>query len=147
MRERLFLIGEGKLLRLAFSSIMVEPMDGPTIDDLVERCRDHNIKTGITGSMIVGGNRFAGIIEGESEKVTAAFRRICGDNRHRAIVLLGRRETDVRLFPGKPLDYDVIAPLGSGLSLAQMARELRTVKTHASTSNSLRHYSSFLVAA
>lgn len=135
------------MLRLAFSSIMAEPMDGPAIDDLVERCRELNIETGITGSMIVGGNRFAGIIEGQSDDVTAAFRRICSDSRHRAIVLLGRRETDVRLFPGKPLDYDLVAPLGSVMSLAQMARELRTVKAHASTSKSLRQYSSFLVAA
>ncbi|NNC48662.1 MAG: BLUF domain-containing protein [Sphingomonas sp.] len=135
------------MLRLAFSSIMAEPMDGAAIDDLVARCRDYNTETGITGSVIVGGNRFAEIIEGDCEEVTATFRRICRDRRHLAIVMLGKRETDVRLFPGKPLDYDQIAPLGSMMSLAQMARELRNVKAHASIYKPLRQYSSFLAAA
>ncbi|WP_265529522.1 BLUF domain-containing protein [Sphingomicrobium marinum] len=135
------------MLQLAFSSIMVEPMDAPTLDEVVARCRAHNMKMGITGSMIVGGRRLAGIIEGESNDVTSTFERICRDRRHRAIVLLGKRKIDVRHFPGQPLAHKQIAPSATPMSLARMVRSLREEKAHGSIYKPLRRYSSILAAA
>jgi hypothetical protein len=60
--------------------------------------RANNRRDGITGLLYSDGTRFLQAIEGPQEKVEATFARIMRDPRHRAIVLLSRRETAAREF-------------------------------------------------
>ena len=135
------------MLQLAFSSTMALPMDMAEIDALVARIRGINAQAGITGSMIVGGNRFAEIMEGEEQAVTAAFGRVCRDKRHHAIVLLGRRRIDMRSFPDTAMAFSQIAPLGTAMSLSTMAGMLRDEAAHQKIYRLLRQYASVLAAA
>ncbi len=60
--------------------------------------RRNNGRDGITGLLYDDGVRFLQVLEGDTEKVDAAFARIKGDPRHRAVVILSRRPIDKREF-------------------------------------------------
>lgn len=135
------------MLQLAFSSTMKSGFDDAALDQLVQYCREQNEQLGLTASMVVGGNRFAEILEGDEEAVAKIFGRICRDERHHAIVLLGRRLTDVRAFPDNPLALQRIAPLGPSMSLSQMARLLREDVRQRPLFAPLNRYASILAAA
>lgn len=50
--------------------------------------------------LLVGGDRFMQLLEGPAGVVEATYVRLARDPRHFALVTLGRRETDARLFEG-----------------------------------------------
>ena len=135
------------MLQLAFSSTMKDGFDEDALSRLVSHCRRNNIRAGVTGSLVVGGNRFAEIIEGEESEISSMFGAICRDQRHHAIVLLGRRLTDERVFPDSPLGLQIIAPLGPAMSLSQMARLLRDDVRQRPLFAPLNRYASILAAA
>lgn len=60
--------------------------------------RENNRREGITGLLYSDGTRFLQALEGPYEKVQAAYERIRNDTRHRAIVLLSRRDVAEREF-------------------------------------------------
>ena len=60
--------------------------------------RANNSRDDITGLLYSDGTRFLQALEGPADKVEAAFARIKADPRHRAVVILSRREIDAREF-------------------------------------------------
>jgi hypothetical protein len=60
--------------------------------------RTNNRRDSITGLLYSDGTRFLQALEGPADKVEAAFARIKQDERHRAVVILSRREIDAREF-------------------------------------------------
>jgi hypothetical protein len=58
----------------------------------------NNQRDDITGLLYSDGHRFLQALEGPADKVEAAFARIQGDLRHRAVVVLSRRTVDMREF-------------------------------------------------
>jgi hypothetical protein len=60
--------------------------------------RANNSRDDITGLLYSDGARFLQALEGPEDKVEAAFTRIKRDERHRAVVVLSRREIDSREF-------------------------------------------------
>lgn len=66
--------------------------------DILDKSRRNNRRDGITGLLYADGVRFLQALEGERDKVEAAFLRIKDDPRHRAIVVLSSRETETREF-------------------------------------------------
>ena len=91
------------MIQLAFTSCSVGPLSEARLHGLIAECRANNRRHGITGVMVAGGNRFAEIIEGEEAVIRPLFGRICHDDRHHAIVLLGQGRIERRSFGGHPL--------------------------------------------
>ncbi|VXC75961.1 BLUF domain-containing protein [Sphingomonas sp. AX6] len=60
--------------------------------------RRNNDRDGISGLLYDDGKRFLQVLEGEVGIVEAAFARIKTDPRHRAVVILSRREIEAREF-------------------------------------------------
>jgi len=60
--------------------------------------RANNGRDAITGLLYSDGTRFLQALEGPQDKVEAAFERIRQDSRHRAVVVLSRRDIDAREF-------------------------------------------------
>ena len=58
----------------------------------------NNRRDGLTGLLYADGRRFLQVLEGEPDRVARTFDRIQADPRHRAIVVLSRREIDEREF-------------------------------------------------
>lgn len=71
------------------------PIDPTPILDVSRR---NNQRDEITGALYSDGQRFLQALEGSEAAVDAAFARIGGDRRHRAIVTLSRRTIAAREF-------------------------------------------------
>lgn len=59
----------------------------------------NNLRDGLTGFLIFDHVHFFQILEGESDRVRAAYSRIQKDPRHAEVTLIGEREIRARSFP------------------------------------------------
>lgn len=75
------------------------------IHDILATSRRNNRRDGLSGLLIVGGNRFLQVLEGPSDKLEATYRRIGADPRHFAMVRLSRKTITVRSFPDWEMGY------------------------------------------
>ena len=83
------------MLQLVYISSAVGAPDTAPILDVSRR---NNARDGITGLLYADGRRFLQALEGEGDAVERAFLRISVDARHRALVVLSRREVTAREF-------------------------------------------------
>jgi len=68
------------------------------IAQILETARRHNSQAGLSGFLLVGGDWFAQVLEGEAAAVTGLFRRILFDHRHMNVRLIETRAVRERLF-------------------------------------------------
>lgn len=86
------------MLQLVYVS-SVSPNAGPADPAaILAVSRPNNQADAITGLLYSDKARFLQALEGPADKVEAAFARIKADPRHRAIVILSRRDIDAREF-------------------------------------------------
>lgn len=69
------------------------------IDRILDACRRHNRRDGITGALLLGTGTFAQILEGARHAVEATFERIQCDPRHGDIDVLQCEAVAERMFP------------------------------------------------
>lgn len=72
-----------------------EPID---LDAILTVSRRNNRAAGLTGMLYADPRRFLQVLEGEEVEVLATFERIKSDPRHRAVVVLSRRQIAAREF-------------------------------------------------
>ncbi len=87
------------------------------LEDILTVSRRNNRRDGITGLLHGNGRRFLQALEGEPDRVEAAFARISADPRHFALVILSRRDVVVREFG----DWAMAVDDGTGSAIAQVA--------------------------
>lgn len=73
---------------------------GKDIERILTASRRNNMRDGITGLLVFDGKRFLQALEGPKPLVDAALDRIRTDTRHRATVILSKREIDAAQFGG-----------------------------------------------
>lgn len=83
------------MFQLTYISTVATPSS--TVAILMES-RRNNLRDDITGLLFCDGRRFLQVLEGGAEVVERAFKRISADSRHRAPVVLSRREIADREF-------------------------------------------------
>ncbi|GAA3721746.1 hypothetical protein GCM10022268_32440 [Sphingomonas cynarae] len=83
------------MLQLVYISTTV---DKPSTDDILRTSRRNNARDGLTGLLYSDGKQFMQALEGPADKVEAAYARIKADPRHRAAVILSRRDVETREF-------------------------------------------------
>jgi hypothetical protein len=69
-----------------------------SIGNILVASRRNNTRDGITGLLYADTRRFLQALEGPEDKVLAAMARIEADPRHRAVVILSRRQIEAREF-------------------------------------------------
>ena len=84
----------------------------PSLSQILAASRRNNGRDDITGLLYHDGTRFLQALEGPKDKVEEAFQRIKADERHRAVVVLSRRDVDAREFG--PWEMASRAPDGEG---------------------------------
>lgn len=67
-------------------------------DDILAVSNANNRRDSLTGLLYLDGRRFLQVLEGEPDQVARTFERIEADPRHRAVVVLSRREVEAREF-------------------------------------------------
>jgi hypothetical protein len=86
---------ENAMLQLVYISTAAKDAEcGP----ILRTSRRNNGRDGITGLLYADGVRFLQALEGPAEAVEAAYARIKGDPRHKAAVVLSKREVETREF-------------------------------------------------
>jgi hypothetical protein len=68
------------------------------VADIVATARKNNPDHGITGFLVIGADWFAQVLEGPAHEVSALFRRILQDQRHRDVRLVDTRMASARQF-------------------------------------------------
>jgi hypothetical protein len=86
------------LIQLIYSSVPTIPIGTREMIDILEPSQQRNRGDGITGLLAFSGQAFLQLLEGDEAKVSAAFRRIAGDPRHRDVHVLGRLPVAARAF-------------------------------------------------
>lgn len=73
-------------------------VNAPIMAEILDSSRRNNAANDVTGLLYADGVRFLQALEGPAIDVEATYERIAGDPRHRALVILSRREVATREF-------------------------------------------------
>ena len=88
------------MYRMIYRSRSVEPLNWEIVRSITSVSERNNEASGLTGVLLASRSHFMQAIEGNFEDVNAAFRRICRDERHTELSIVGFSITDARLFGG-----------------------------------------------
>lgn len=75
------------------------------VDRLLAVARRNNARDGVTGALLLAGNTFFQILEGDGDAVESTYARIVDDARHGGCLVLDRRRDTSRLLPDLPLFF------------------------------------------
>ncbi len=112
------------LTRLVYISTTRQPVTDAECRAILEVSRRNNLAAGITGLLVVGGNRFLQLLEGPTEAVEERFDVIHRDPRHFAVVQLDRREVEARQCPDWAMGYVQGGPYRDGQALEDIVAAL-----------------------
>ena len=88
-----------RLCRLVYKSIATaEVISNQMLRELEQQAIVANAQRDITGLLVLTGNVFVQVLEGDARELTALFATIAGDRRHRAVELLFVKSVGERLF-------------------------------------------------
>ncbi len=128
------------MLQLTYISTAVPGLSADSIEEILLTSRRRNMAAGVTGLLVFDGRRFLQALEGDEPRVTAAFDRISADRRHRAVVLLSRREVPERQFGDWSMAAQVAVAPAAGETLAEEVDALTETLPDA---NARAHFRSF----
>jgi len=80
--------------------------DGATLGAILLDARRCNTRDGITGALVCRHDVYLQLLEGPTEKVTAAYARIIRDDRHAGVKELVNRKVTDRIFPDWAMLHD-----------------------------------------
>lgn len=85
--------------RLIYSSISSKEIaSNVTIKELVKRSAQNNLRDKITGLLLLSGDRFLQVLEGDSKAVNRLYGKIYQDARHREVELISFEAIDIGYF-------------------------------------------------
>ncbi len=88
-----------KRSRIIYSSISSnEIVSNDAIKALVKRSAENNLRYKITGLLLLSGDRFLQVLEGDSKAVNRLYGKIYQDPRHREVELISFEPIDVSYF-------------------------------------------------
>lgn len=86
------------MLQVVYISTARAVPDETMLNDILATSRRRNRTVRVSGLLLAGGSRFLQVLEGPEPAVNETFRRICGDQRHFALVELDCTRIDERQF-------------------------------------------------
>lgn len=88
------------MYRMIYKSRSVESLDWDIVRSITTTSERNNEASGLTGVLLASRTHFLQVIEGNFEDLNAVFQRICRDQRHTDLCILGYSVIDARLFGG-----------------------------------------------
>lgn len=88
----------GNLSRLLYISRLADAINDECVNSILSVSRDRNAENGITGVLVVGGEQFIQILEGEEKNLIRLYAKIIDDSRHHDCTLIGVAPIDSRMF-------------------------------------------------
>lgn len=94
-----------QIIYISTSRAPIRPSE-EEVQNILSVSRRNNARDGLSGLLVVGGRRFLQVLEGPSDLLDRAFKRIRGDERHFAVVELTRRPISERSFPNWDMGFE-----------------------------------------
>lgn len=115
-----------QFLQLTYISTRHPQMADSEVERILAASRRNNPRHEITGFLLFNGRRFLQHLEGPAPQVEATFARIGLDPRHRALVVLGRKEHQPRVFGNWAMAFEQVSPVASasGETLVQQVERM-----------------------
>ena len=120
-------------IQLLYISRADVPVTPDLVRDILDVSRRNNAALGITGLLLVTGNTFVQVLEGEPEQVRGLVRRIRRDRRHRSVLVAVERSIQARSFGEWSMGFRELDPsLAEERQVVDLSRtalsELTTVR-------------------
>jgi len=109
------------LVRLLYCSRAVDT-SATAIESILDKAREHNPVSGITGILCYGGGIFLQAIEGGRMPVSELYGHIQGDARHKDVALLHYEEISERRFSGWTMGQVNVSKLNHSILLKYSER-------------------------
>ena len=99
---------------LIYVSQAAKPMSSEELSLILEKSRDYNERDGVTGLLVYKFNagrntgNFMQLLEGPSDVLKAAFKRISDDRRHHTKIVLEEGDISERNFPNWSMGFKSI---------------------------------------
>lgn len=93
------------MLQLVYVSTAAPGVKEPEVQRILARSRANNARDLLTGLLYFDGLRFMQVLEGDADRLETAYARITADPRHRALVVVSRREIETREFGNWAMAY------------------------------------------
>ncbi|HEX4693901.1 BLUF domain-containing protein [Sphingomonas sp.] len=110
--------------RIIYISTARAPMSNADLDGLLLTARRNNAAAGVTGMLVVGGQRFLQTLEGPDAAVDTIFARIKDDTRHHAVVTLSKKVIKRPAFGNWAMGYRAGGAPGTSNSLVEVVGAL-----------------------
>jgi hypothetical protein len=110
--------------QIAYFSTAAVPQTPECVHAILVSSRINNRRSGITGLLVAGGNRYMQVIEGERPAVERLYATIRRDQRHLAVTTLLDRPVLIRSFADWSMAYRREPELGRFDSFSQTLRYL-----------------------
>ncbi|WP_416878720.1 BLUF domain-containing protein [Litorimonas sp.] len=108
------------LYQLIFTSYATEALTPSVLNEIADLSRQNNLASGITGVMLYHDGSILQVLEGEKNVVEALFAKIEKDPRHIQIMVLLRREAEIREFEGWKMGFKHIDANGEETPLFKL---------------------------
>jgi sRNA-binding regulator protein Hfq len=83
-----------------------QEMSDKNLESLLEKARDNNKKSEITGMLLYRNGFFMQALEGELESIEKLFATISKDVRHRNVILVYKDAIETRRFPDWTMGFN-----------------------------------------
>ena len=87
-----------QLTQLLYISNSTPELDQRDLDSIIEKSRQNNPARDISGLLIYADGIFIQVLEGNQPQVHQLFEKICDDNRHDSVEIVGEYPIQERLF-------------------------------------------------
>jgi len=94
---------------LVYASMSNQEMSDKNLESLLEKARDNNKKSGITGMLLYRDGFFMQALEGELESIEKLFATISKDVRHRNVILVYKDAIETGRFPDWTMGFNRLA--------------------------------------
>ena len=94
--------------RLIYCSRAAKTQEPQSLDDILAEAETKNRRDGITGFLCFGNGWFLQVVEGERSALSRLYARICRDDRHGGLDIIGFSEAEHRSFHDWSMNYMTI---------------------------------------
>jgi len=105
------------MIQLTYISTATPAYHPVDVDAVLAASRRNNGRDAITGILVHDRRRFLQVLEGPETAVNRTFDRIRADPRHRAVVVLARRDLAAREFGDWAMASEAVADVEEGADL------------------------------
>ena len=95
--------------QLVYISTSRRELTQADVEEILTISRQNNVRDGLSGLLIIGGQRFLQVLEGPHSLLAAAYQRIASDKRHFALVELSRKAVPERSFPDWAMGFEDVS--------------------------------------